>query len=165
MRWSTSATNTDAELSIAPRMSVMVSVTLGDVPAACHNARNVSASSGWHSRIKKEFAMSDKSIYVLWCGWNADRNPPLSALIKGAGEDAVKPHLPQLRKRVVIRLTNSSCCVGFCQPLRSAAPLPVDGARLTQVDSPHFPKPTPVRRHLPVHPLKFGASYLGHCRQ
>ena len=149
MRWSTSATSTDAELSIARRMSVMVSVTLGDVPAACHNARSASASSGWHSRIKKgsewPFALSAKSIYVLWCGW--------------------RPHLPQLEKRGVIRRANSSCCGGFCRLLQYQVPLPVDEARRERVDSPHFQGPTLVRRHRLERLSRFGASCLGPCHQ
>ncbi len=149
MRWSPSATSTDAELSIARRMSVMVSVTLGDVPAACHNARSASASSGRHSRIKKgpewSFALSAKSIYVLWDSW--------------------RPHLPQLGKRGVIRRANSSCCGDFCRLLRFRVPLPADVARRERVDSPHFQVPTLVRRHLPARPLRFGAFYLGRCHQ
>ena len=149
MRWSTSATSTDAELSIARRMSVMVSVTLGDVPAACHNARSASASSGRHSRIKKgpewSFALSAKSIYVLWGSW--------------------RPHLPQLGKRGVIRRANSSCCGDFCRLLRFRVPLPADAARRERVDSPHFQVPTLVRRHRLERLPRFGASCLGHCHQ
>ena len=62
MRRSASATSTDAWLSIVRWMSVTVSVTLGDVPAACHNARSASASSGRHSRMKKVSVLLDKSI-------------------------------------------------------------------------------------------------------
>ena len=62
MRLSASAISTDAGLSIVFRMSVIVSVTLGDVPATCHNAKSDFASSGRHSRIKKVSVLSDKFI-------------------------------------------------------------------------------------------------------
>ena len=149
MCWSTSATSTDAEFSIKHRMSVMVSVMLGDVPAACHNARSTSASSDRHSRIKKEsewsFALSAKSIYVLWGSW--------------------RPHLPQLGKRGVIRRANSSCCGDFCRLLRFRVLLPADAARRERVDSPHFQGPTLVRRHRLERLSRFDASCLGHCHQ
>ena len=64
MHRSASATNTDAELSITLRMSVIVSVMLGDVLAACHNARSASASSGRHSRMKKVSILSEDFLFV-----------------------------------------------------------------------------------------------------
>ena len=69
MRRSASAISTNAGLSIVFRMSVIVSVTLGEVPATCHNPRSASASSGRHSRMKNGsgwvFVLSDTSIVVI----------------------------------------------------------------------------------------------------
>lgn len=64
MRLSISAISTDAGLYIVFRVSVIVSVMLGDVPAVCHNARSASASVGRHSRIKKVSVLSDKFIFL-----------------------------------------------------------------------------------------------------
>ena len=170
MRWSISATNTDAELSMVPWMSAIVSVTLGDVPATCHNARSASASSGRHSRIKKRFALSDKSIYMLWCGWHADRMNQRRVCVLPRSESrrreyAAKNRTYRVREGQPIRPANSSCFADFFRLLRSRVPLPVDGARRAPVGSPHFQGPTRVRRCRPERLSKFGASYRGHCRQ
>ena len=62
MHRSASATSTNAVLSMARRTSASVSVMLGDVPAARHNARSASASSERHSRMKKLSVLSDGFI-------------------------------------------------------------------------------------------------------
>ncbi len=148
MRLSASAISTNAGLSIVFRMSVIVSVTLGEVPATCHNARSASASSGRHSRMKNGtgsvFVLSDKSIFV---------------------SGAVANRTYKVWEGEPIRQANSSCCADSCRPLLFRVLPPADGARPTRVDSPHSPKPIPVRRPLPARPLRFGASCLGHCRQ
>ena len=145
---SASATKTDAELAIAPWISTIVSVTLGNVPAARHNLRSASASSGRHSRMKngsvRVFVLSDTSTFV-------------------SGAVATAPI--RFRKGQPIRQANSSCFADFCRLLRSDVLLPVDGARRERVGSPHFQAPTPVRRHHPERLSRFGASYRAHCRQ
>ncbi|RKU32201.1 hypothetical protein C6499_03660 [Candidatus Poribacteria bacterium] len=55
----------------------------------------------------KRFLKTSRFLCKIRFGWNADRNPPLSPLIKGAGVYAAKPNLPDLglRRLLFLKLT------------------------------------------------------------
>lgn len=159
IRRSDSATRTVAMLSIAPRMSAIVSVMLGDVPAARHNVRSASASSNRHSRIKKVSILSDEFIYLKREGrMPASRLAPAEGEVRNLASEGYLRYT--YKRRRFIRRANSSCSAGFCRLLRFPIPLPVYEARQVRVDSLHFPRPTPVRRHRPERPSRFGAFCL-----
>jgi len=142
-RCSASAISTNAVLSIAPRMSSRVSVTLGDIPVARHNGRSASAFSGRHSRMKNGFGdvslLPDKAILPFF--------------------DSVSSNLSAIRQ------ASSSYCANSCRPLRSAIRLPAAGVHRVSVDSLDSPKPTRVRRFRPARLSRFGASCSVCCRQ